>query len=327
MKFEILYGNTTEKVEYGLTLLRRDALHNCRNCGALTRWHDVLLDDGVCSEDCYRILWTILKDNEQTRFENFEHHFDTVRSELKLAYQLPCGIHKDIIIVVRDQLDYVKECIESVKRYTTDFSLYLWDNGSRSDTHDYLKAVARESHVYLQRSENNMGFIEPNNLLADLGNSEYLILLNSDCRVWESWDKAMIAYLRQYPEVLQVGYWGGFLDEQGIGFGGSTGYKVDYIPGWCFCISRQTYERFGLFDPKLHFAYAEDADLSLRLKEAGGLVYALYSGLVYHHQNKTVNAVNEEGEVDLKATFEHNRMYLVNRWQDYLRKSRVGVCN
>ena len=159
--------------------------------------------------------------------------------------------------------------------------------------------------------------------MAEIGTGDYIIPLNSDTKVFEQWDTAMLAHLQNNSNVKQVGYWGGHLGSDGRGFGGDNGANVDYIPGWCFCISRNTFNEFGLFNKQLRFAYCEDADLSLRLKEAGHDIYALHAPLVYHYQNKTINEVEKEGEIDIRSTFEHNHKYIQSRWQNYLENDRV----
>jgi GT2 family glycosyltransferase len=172
------------------------------------------------------------------------------------------------------------------------------------------------------RSEKNTGFIEPNNELAAWGDSEYIVLLNSDTKVFPNWDRLMTGFM-EANDVAEVGYWGGHMGPDGRGFGGANGHDVDYIPGWCLCIARQTYDQFGLFNKQLKFAYCEDADLSLRLKEAGKKIYSLHAPLVHHYQNKTIVDVEKEGEVDVRASFEHNHQYIKERWHDYIANERV----
>jgi GT2 family glycosyltransferase len=133
----------------------------------------------------------------------------------------------------------------------------------------------------------------------------------------------MMGLMKQHEDVAQVGYWGGHLSEDGRGFGGSNGFDIDYVPGWCFCIKRETYNEHKLFSDKLKFAYCEDSDFSLRLKEAGKRIYALHTPLVHHYQNKTVVAVEKEGSLDLRATFEYNHKYIKERWKYYLANERI----
>ena len=330
MKFEQKYIDAKPSDKYSFEysfVTRSPKLDQCRNCGSFTKWIDLLFQVAVCSEECNSLLWKQYKKNEELNntYENFEKHFSNVRNELQNA-QLYQEVHKDILIVVKDQISYFKDCIESIQTHTKNYHLYIWDNGSQEETRVYINSLSSDN-ITTVRTENNTGFIFPNNEMISWGNSEYIILLNSDTKVFEYWDSAMIAVLRNEPHVKQVGYWGGHLDSDGRGFGGSNGYDVDYIPGWCFCIARSTYEENGLFSPHLSFAYCEDADFSLRLKEKGGKIYALHAPLVHHYQNKTIIEVEKQGEIDVRATFEQNHKYLKSRWKNYLENDRILVKN
>ncbi|MCP4155569.1 MAG: glycosyltransferase family 2 protein, partial [bacterium] len=155
----------------------------------------------------------------------------------------------------------------------------------------------------------------------------YMILLNSDTVVKENWDKAMIAYLEENPKVAETGYLGGILNDQGLPMSKDLGPDIDYIAGYCLCISRESYDKYGLFDDGLKFAYFEDFDLSIRLKEKGRKLYALHLDLVIHYEGKTVKAVSstEEDKESLAATFEQNRLYFQNKWKEYLKWKRVAA--
>jgi hypothetical protein len=335
MKFERKYPNatSTDRFEFDYSYVTKTPkLGKCRRCDAYTKWFDVLFMQHACSEECLGAMWTQYKQDQkqQSTYHNFESHFDMVKSELKMIEQAS-EVWKDIIIVVHDQLDYLKQCIESLKEHTKHCHIYIWDNGSRPETADYISNLVL-SHdpdaspdwlVTSMRSDVNTGFIQPNNELVAWGESEYIILLNSDTKVFAGWDKAMTGFLEQNPDVAQVGFWGGHMGPDGRGFGGANGSEVDYIPGWCFCISRKTYEKHGLFNKQLTFAYCEDADLSLRLKEAGKKIYALYSPLVHHYQNKTIIEVEKEGQINVAASFESNHQFMKSRWKHYIENERV----
>lgn len=266
---------------------------------------------------------------------------------------------KDILIVVHNQLDYIKKCIESIKENTENYNIFIWDNASDQETREYLESISarppanrkmlgKDGSIMVLRSEENIGFIEPNNRLFELGLSDYVILLNSDTEVKPDWDKAMIGWLQQNEDVGQTGYMGGILNDEFRGGKINFGSNIDYICGWAMCVRRDLLDGwldrlnspapnkkrffpskfdeepfFKLFDQKnLKFAYAEDADLSLRIKEHGFDIYALHLDLVVHHENKTIKAVNQspdEGglKIDLKKTFHENHEYLKKRWSNF----------
>lgn len=334
MKFEQKYPMSTaaDKFDFEYSYITKDVrLGQCTVCGAFTRWIDGRSQKPVCSEECCSEFWKSNQDHSKFRHQQVDMINKSSEMELALA-TVSKQAWKDIIIVVRDQLPYLKICIESVREHTKDYTLYIWDNDSGKETKDYLEAIQRE-HVLSESkdwdievwtSSRNEGFIKPNNRFAAEGKGEYIILLNSDTKVFKDWDAAMVGWLQYNSDVAQVGYWGGHLGSDGRGFGGDNGHEIDYIPGWCFCIERETYKKHGLFDEQnLDFAYCEDADFSLRLLESGKKIYALHIPLVYHYQNKTIQAVRKEGEIDVLATFNRNHEYIVNRWKDYLTTKRV----
>jgi GT2 family glycosyltransferase len=229
---------------------------------------------------------------------------------------------KDILIVVHDQPKTTEACLDSVLRHTPDATVWVWDNGSAGPTQDLLARYAAEhANVKVVRCEENAGFIVPNNLLASYGTGEYLILLNNDTEVSAGWSEALLGYLQQHP-VAAVGYEGGLLNEYGIGVGPHTGDEIDYLMGWCVCLRRETYDKYGLFDGEnLNFAYGEDSDFSLRLKEAGERIYSLNLALVKHHAHQTTLAVKKEK--NLKPEFIGNHRHIEQRWGGYLAEHRV----
>jgi cellulose synthase/poly-beta-1,6-N-acetylglucosamine synthase-like glycosyltransferase len=334
MKFQIQYPDAQvgDQFEFEYSRIAKVAtIGPCRWCGSMTKWSDIQFQQPVCSEECGGAMWKQYREHEaqNSSFEKFDAYQEKVKEELKIAEDAMTWI-VDILIVVRDQLEYFKECIESIEANTvSDYHLYIWDNASGQETKDYInELLMRSPHsektISVLGSNTNTGFIQPNNELAKKGFGEFIILINSDCKVFQGWDKVMTGFLDEHPDVAQVGYWGGHLGPDGRGFGGDNGYEVDYIPGWCFCISREVYEQYGLFDDEhLTFAYAEDADLSLRLKQYGFKIYSLHAPLVHHYQNKTIKVVEQEGEVDVRATFEHNRAWMQERWKGYLETERV----
>jgi GT2 family glycosyltransferase len=229
-------------------------------------------------------------------------------------------IHKDILIVVHDQLEYLKTCIDSIYKNTQNFNIYIWDNNSKKETANYLLSLKNNNkNIKLYNSDKNLGFILPNNVMAKDANSPYIILLNSDVVVEEMWDLVLIGFLQNNPDVGVVGYDGGILNSEGKGVGRGLGYDIDYVCGHCMCFSKKTHEQFGLFDEEnLEFAYCEDADFSLRLRDNNKKIYACYSSkLIHHFQNKTSARVLFN-EFNFSDCVSKNMKYLREKWNKFL---------
>lgn len=297
-----------------------------------TSFQDVNFQLFVCSEECDKAIWDAY--HQDIKDKAFAAHMDIYKKEIKeeLGYvQMANDTTKDIIIVVHDQLSYLKGTIQSLLENTKNFHLWIWDNASGEDTqkylHDLMYSVNERSDASLtvMRSEENLGFIEPNNELIQLGSSDYVILLNSDVQVFGGWDQAMLGWLQNNLDTKIVGYAGGLLDDKGIGGRLAYGYQIDYVPGWCLAMERSTYQKYGLFNSDLKFAYAEDSDLSIRIQTAGHRIYALHLLFVHHFQNKTIETVKDEGEVDVRKTFYYNHEVLRKTWGEYLSHQRIDV--
>ena len=141
MKFEQRYpeSKAMDRFPYeGSCVIKQGRLGQCFVCSAFTRWIDGQVQKPVCSEECCTELWKHNKGFEHLRYKQPE--LVTKSSELELAVaSITPPVWKDIIIVVRDQLRYFKECIESIKENTSHYTLYIWDNASGSETKKYIE--------------------------------------------------------------------------------------------------------------------------------------------------------------------------------------------
>lgn len=232
-------------------------------------------------------------------------------------------IKKDILIVVHNQYDFIKNCVESIYKNTKNFNLFIWNNGSDFQTSSYLEKISnKKDNIKLYNFSENLGFIIPNNRMIQETLAPYVILLNSDTEVRKNWDKVLIGFLEKNKDVALAGYEGGILDKTGLGVDKSYGYDIDYVCGYCMCLPRKTYLEFGLFDEEnINFAYCEDSDLSLRIREKNKKIHACYStDLVVHYGNRTSLDLLNKDE-NFTKTVHENLIYLQKRWNKYLIKS------
>lgn len=218
-------------------------------------------------------------------------------------------VEKDILIVVKDQLEYLKKCIESIQKNTENYHLFIWDNGSQEETKKYIESLTAK----VVRREENLGFIIPNNELIKLGNSPFVILVNSDVEVMPNWDKSLIGFIQRNPDVVIIGAEGARVDENFHGKYMTFGYDVDYVSGHCLCLTREFYEQYGLFDQEnLEFAYGEDSDLCFRAKSVNKKIYVSHLNVAVHHKHKTIIEVSKT--TNTGDSFEKNHQYLKKKW-------------
>ena len=224
---------------------------------------------------------------------------------------------KSIIVIVYNQLEYTKKCIEHIFKYTTAFELIVWHNGlgeeyTKSTTIYLDELQKRNKNVVVLSSPTNLGFTKPCNECAKIAKGDYLIFVNNDLIVSPEWTEKLAAPFLRDKMVGQTGVCG-----RGIGDYGQAilSKRIEYIDGGLFCISKEVYDKFGLFDEQIEFAYCEDQDLSLKLlsNQYKLVVVPVY---VVHKRAVTRHSVHN---IDFNAIEVRNRLYVQHKWADYFR--------
>ena len=186
------------------------------------------------------------------------------------------------------------------------YELILADNGGATPA---LDQWGEEENVRIVRWETNLGFAGGNNRAAALAAGSLVFLVNQDVVVHRDCLKALQRAFRQHPELNVIGanqqMTAGLEQLEPAGPLPSTvglyrrtclGYAdyrkapftpepipVDFVSGNGLGFRRPlpTAMNGYLFDERL-FAYAEDLDLSLRLKQNGCSMAVIPSAVVYH---------------------------------------------
>lgn len=246
-------------------------------------------------------------------------------------------------IVVHNAPDYTDKCLASVIEHSppAETEICLWDNASDQETKkrymnmlDRALKVGFETHIH--QNETNRGFGYPVNELSRIASSDYFVMLNNDAVVGPGWLQKLRQPFLDYPMVGATGPGGGChtLDEEGHGYGGAG---IDYIEGSCMMVPRLLFVGMSGFDHDIfRFAYAEDADLGLRMKRAGYQLIEVALPGYKHERAVTRSAINyirrETGEgPDLDGIQVKNNAKLLARWyapylQHHSMKRVIELC-
>ena len=76
-------------------------------------------------------------------------NLNKIKEEL-LNIDLANNIQKDILVVVHDQHEYVKNCIDSLYKNTNNFNLHIWNNNSKKKTSEYLNKLKDVANGFLK---------------------------------------------------------------------------------------------------------------------------------------------------------------------------------
>jgi GT2 family glycosyltransferase/SAM-dependent methyltransferase len=223
----------------------------------------------------------------------------------------------DIVICVHNALSDVQRCLEAVVRHTTPpYSLVLVDDGSESETHDYLSEFANSQGAVLLRNEEAKGYTRAANQGLQRSSADYVVLLNSDTVVTPEWLDRLIACAesdpriglvgplsntaswQSVPEIESQGDWaanplpaGLTIEEMGqlVARYSARAYPVlPFLNGFCLLIRRQVIEQIGYFDEESFDAgYGEENDYCLRARKNEWLLALADDVYVYHRQGRS----------------------------------------
>ncbi len=201
----------------------------------------------------------------------------------------------DIIIPVYNAPDELKECVDSLYKYTEiEYNRIIIINDKSPDprVNEYLNTIVSYQNMIILNNEENLGFVGTVNRGMAYSNHDVL-LLNSDTVVTKGWLEKLkkVAYLDSSTATVTPLTNNGsicsvptFLEDNPI----PEGYTVDSfayfiekislnlypeIPtavGFCMYIKRHIIEEIGLFDAETFGkGYAEENDFCCRVMEHG----------------------------------------------------------
>ena len=113
-------------------------------------------------------------------------------------------VKASIIIPVYNQLDYTKQCMAFLKKYTDlkDVEIIVVDNSSTDGTGEYFRNC--KSYIYL-RNDENMGFPKAVNRGMRNAQGKYYVIPNNDVLVTEGWLDRLISVSEKEEHVGLAG--------------------------------------------------------------------------------------------------------------------------
>ncbi len=217
-----------------------------------------------------------------------------------------------VSILTYTALPQAKACIASVLRSTVPFNLILTANGNTAAA-EYFTALAKEhAFITVVVNEKNQGFIDPNRHALELCETELFVMLNDDAILPPDGLGKLAAPFDRFPKAALSGPRGDF---QTLlpNFHGTKGRDFEYLNGACLCCKTEIVRKHGLFDPALKWAYGEDSDLSLRMREKGYTLH--HADFILQHEV----AATSKHVPEVRKNTAANHQYLINRWSHYLK--------
>lgn len=261
---------------------------------------------------------------------------DRDRAESFFAYQYlvraePLPARDDgvtsIVIVTHNQLNYTRQCLESL-RFRTDepFELIAVDNGSTDGTVDYFRA---QPNVKLIANPDNRGFPAAVNQGMRLATGCQVLLLNNDTILTTGWLRRMLDTLHSDAKIGLVGpvsnsvsgpqqidcNYPNLASLDGFAWDWArqhAGERVDLdrLVGFCLLIRRTVIDEIGFLDERFGMGNFEDDDYCSRVQRAGYRTVVAMDSFVHHFGSRTFAASG----VDFASLLKENERKYREKW-------------
>jgi len=204
-----------------------------------------------------------------------------------------------IVIPVLNQLDYTRQCIESLlSGGVAAESILVIDNGSSDDTPAWLAA---QHDIRSIRNRVNLGCGGAWTQGALLSSCEWVVLLNNDVVVCPDGIAAMLAAADTHGfDVVSPSLVEGELDYDFESHAASFrqamrgGARRDWFHGVCFAVRRTVFETIGFPDTDRQLGGREDVEYLVRCRRHGVPVGTVGDALLHHFGSITQKAIKQE---------------------------------
>lgn len=203
----------------------------------------------------------------------------------------------DIIYVSYNSQKWIKGCFESVLKSDYDLkkvSVFVVDNKSTDGTLEELKKMQSKCEEYLREfriieSPKNLGFGGANNLGFSKGKDEIACFFNIDTELYPDTLKNLEEDIRNSQKEVALWELRQFPYEHPKIYDALT-HETTWSSGAAFAMKREVYEKLEGFDDTI-FMYAEDVDLSWRIRSFGYRLKYVPKATIKHY------SYQEAGEV------------------------------
>lgn len=208
-----------------------------------------------------------------------------------------------IVILTYNNLQYNKNCIDSIRKYTNSdtYELIIVDNNSIDGTREWLR---EQSGIKLLLNDENVGFPKGCNMGIALAEKDSdILLLNNDIVVTPRWLENLQMCLYSDDRIGAVGAMcNQFANNQGIestydtdmeemirfadkiNISDSTKWEEkNFLVGFCKLIRRSVLDRIGWLDERYSPGYVEDNDLSMSIINEGYKLMLCHDVFIHHY--------------------------------------------
>lgn len=209
----------------------------------------------------------------------------------------------DIVYVSYNSEKWVDRCFSSL--LTSDYDLkdvhvYVVDNASTDHTVEKLRETKKKlkgqlGSFHIIESRQNLGFGRGNNLGFSKGTSDIVCFFNMDTEVLSTTLSELMEAVRKSAENVAMWELRQFPYEHPKIYDAIT-LEAQWSSGAAFAMKREIFRKLGGFDKKI-FMYAEDVDLSWRLRSFGYQIQYVPKAVIMHYSYEEAGVVKPNQHV------------------------------
>lgn len=239
----------------------------------------------------------------------------------------------DIIILTYGNEELTRRCLQSLKKYTSNYRLIWIDNGSGKEFLEYIFPYASACQgLITQWLPKNIGFVKGTNMalkmLKNRGDmSDYVCLLNNDVEVTPGWLDRMIGVMERNHKVYAVGpitsecsSWQAFTNAKAViphftepkGFVeasindravllqneyGGLSNPCRMLAFFCTVFRSSVFYRVGLLDEDFGIGYGDDDDFCARMTKQKLQLNVSLGTYVFHNHQSTFRKMFSDLEI------------------------------
>ncbi len=234
-------------------------------------------------------------------------------SQYRIVYNVHDNPLVSIIIPSKDHPEILRQCIDSIKKYTayTNYEIIVVDNGSDNENKEIISEYLEENNARYIYKKEEFNFSAMCNRGALAAKGEYLLFLNDDIEIFmPQWLERMLGHAQQphtgavgaklyYPASTVIQHTGvtnspqygpvhsfmGLNDMSPYYFGLNwADYNAIAVTGACLMVNTDKFNQAGGFDEELPVAY-NDVKLCFALHEKGWYNVVRNDVVAYHHES------------------------------------------
>ena len=236
-----------------------------------------------------------------------------------------------IVVLVRNELDYIKKCFDSIEKYTDNYELIVVDNGAGEATKEYLKSLDCFD-LTIVTNDKNMGFSYGCNQGAKAAKYDYICFLNSDTVLSPQWLDRLMNAFKKKPSCGIAGPSTSFAcggnqtiktlfnkrfemsgqDIENVALNLTEGCIVYDVMGFCFVVKKELFDIAGGFNyKKFKLACTEEREWIHRAKVLGDCKsYWVKDSYVHHYGHVVIDEVGidiDNYNIKARKNWENNK--------------------